>query len=130
MAGVVGPAGEVGPQGPVGATGAQGPTGVVKRWTLYRDFQFANNRSDLSSSENDKVLGVARYIKENPSLRIAIDYSRDTSRNQDLAGRRCSAIRGALVKAGVPSDSIQIGAYGDQKLMRDSRIALLVSSAN
>ena len=33
-------------------------------------------------------------------------------------------------KAGVSSDSIEIGEYGDKKLMRDSRVALLLSSAN
>jgi outer membrane protein OmpA-like peptidoglycan-associated protein len=103
---------------------------VVKRWTLYRDFQFDNNRSDLSRSENDKVLSVARYIKENPSLRIAIDGSMDTSRNQDLSDMRSRSIRDALIKAGVPSNSIQIGPYGDKQLMHDSRIALLVSTAN
>jgi outer membrane protein OmpA-like peptidoglycan-associated protein len=103
---------------------------MVKRWTLYRDFRFDYNRSDLSSSENDKVLAVANYIKENPSLRIAIDCSKDTPRNQALSDRRSSAIRDALIKAGVPSDSIQIGEYGDKRLMHDSRVALLVSSAN
>jgi outer membrane protein OmpA-like peptidoglycan-associated protein len=103
---------------------------VVKRWTLYRDFQFDNNQSYLSWSENDKVLGVARYIKQNPSLRIAIDCSKDTPGNQGLSDRRCSAIRHALIQAGVPSDSIQIGEYGDKKLMHDSRIAVLVSTAN
>jgi outer membrane protein OmpA-like peptidoglycan-associated protein len=130
VAGAVGPAGEAGPQGPVGATGAQGTVGVVKRWTLYRDFQFEKNQSTLSGSENEKVLGVARYIKENPSLRIAIDCSKDTPRNQDLSDRRCRAIRDTLIKAGVSSDSIQIGEYGDKKLMRDSRVALLLSSTN
>jgi outer membrane protein OmpA-like peptidoglycan-associated protein len=130
VAGAVGLAGEAGPQGPVGAMGAQGTVGVVKRWTLYRDFQFANNESVLSRSDNDKVLGIASYIKENPSLKIAIDCSKDTPRNQDLSDKRCSAIRVALIKAGVPLDSIQIGEYGDKKLMHDSRVALLVSSAN
>ena len=104
--------------------------GAVKRWTLYRDFQFANDQSVLSSSDNDKVLGIARYIRENPSLRIAIDYSLDAPRNQDLADRRSRSIRDALINAGVPSESIQIGEYGDKKLMPDSRISLLVSSAN
>jgi outer membrane protein OmpA-like peptidoglycan-associated protein len=129
-AGAVGVAGEAGPQGTIGATGAQGPTGVVKNWTMYRDFQFANNQSDLSRSENDKVLEVARYMKENPSLRIALDGSNNMPRNQDLADRRCSTIRGALIKAGVPSDTIRIGAYGDKTMMRDSAVTLLVSTAS
>jgi outer membrane protein OmpA-like peptidoglycan-associated protein len=103
---------------------------MVKRWTLYRDFQFANNRSELSSPDNDKVLGVAHYLKENPSLRIAIDCSKDTPRNKDLSDRRCRVIRDALIEAGVPSDNIQIGEYGDKKLMHDRQIALLVSTIN
>ena len=114
----------------VGATGAQGPVGVVTRWTLYRDFQFRYNQSDLSSSENDKVSSVALYIRENPSLKIAIDCSMDTPRNQDLADRRCNAIRGALIRAGVPTASIQIGAYGDKRLMHDGAIAVLVRTEN
>jgi outer membrane protein OmpA-like peptidoglycan-associated protein len=76
------------------------------------------------------VLGVARYIKANPSLKIAIDSSMDASRNQDLSDRRSRSIRDALIQAGVPSDSIKIGAYGDKKLMPNSRVALLVSTIN
>jgi outer membrane protein OmpA-like peptidoglycan-associated protein len=76
------------------------------------------------------VLGVARYIKDNPSLRIAIDNSMDSSRNQDLSNKRSRSIRDALINAGVPSDNIQIGAYGDKKAMPNSRIALLISSIN
>lgn len=102
----------------------------MQRWTLYRDFRFETNQSDLSRSENEKVLGIARYIRENPSLRIAIDSSKDAPRNQKLSDRRSRSIRDALIKAGVPSESIQIGPYGDQQLMPNSRIALLVSSAN
>jgi outer membrane protein OmpA-like peptidoglycan-associated protein len=130
ITGAVGRAGEAGPQGTAGATGAQGPTGIVTRWTLYRDFRFNGNGSDLPSSENDKVLAVAQYLKENPSLKIAIDCSMDTPRNQDLSDKRCSSIRDALTNAGVPSASIQIGAYGDKKLLPIGGIALLVRSDN
>jgi hypothetical protein len=38
--------------------------------------------------------------------------------------------REALIEAGVPSDSIQIGEYGDKKLMDDRQIGLLVSTIN
>lgn len=103
---------------------------MVRRWTLYRDFRFDNNRSDLPRSENEKLLTVARYINENPSLRIAIDSSKDSPRDQDLSDRRARSIRDALIKAGVPSENIQIGEYGDKKLMPESRTALLLSSVN
>jgi hypothetical protein len=130
IVGVAGPVGEAGPQGPAGETGAQGPTGVVQRWTLYRDFRFDNNQLELSNSENDKVLEVARYIKENPSLKVAIGCSMRKPGSRDMSERRCNAIRAALVKAGVPFESVQIGAYGDKKRMPDGEIALLISSNN
>jgi outer membrane protein OmpA-like peptidoglycan-associated protein len=128
--GAIGRAGEAGPQGPVGATGAVGPVGELKRWVVYRDFQFANNRSDLSSSDKKTVSEIALYLKDNPSLRIAIDCSMESPRNQTLSDQRSSAIRSALIKAGVPSANIQIGEYGDKKSMRDNRTAVLVSSIN
>ena len=103
---------------------------MVKRWTLYHDFQFDNNRSDLALFENDNVLGLAHYIKENPSVRIALDCSKDAPRNKDMSDKRCRAIRDALIEAGVPSDSIQAGEYGDKKLMHVGRIAALVSTTN
>ena len=102
----------------------------MTRWTLYRDFRFENNQPDLPSAENDKVLSVAHYLQENPSLKIAIDCSMDTPRNQALSDRRCNSIRGALIRAGVPASSIQIGSYGDKTLLPARRIAVLVRTDN
>jgi outer membrane protein OmpA-like peptidoglycan-associated protein len=119
-----------GPQGPVGATGAQGPVGSAQRWTLFRDFYFENNRSTLSHSQEGLVLEIASYIKENPSVKIAVDGSLDGSRSQELSDRRSRSIRDALIKAGVPAENIQIGAYGDKKLMHDSRTSVLLRGEN
>ena len=103
-------------------------------WTLYRDFQFDYNQPNLRASETKKVSEIARYLKGNPSLKVAIDPSlnfRGTDpRNQDLSDQRVSAIRDALIKAGVPAAKIQTGAFGDPKLARDGRIALLVRTDN
>jgi outer membrane protein OmpA-like peptidoglycan-associated protein len=70
-----------------------------------------------------KVSEIASYMNENPSLRIGIDGSMDPRgtdpRNQDLSDRRISAVRDALIEAGVPSSKIQSGVYGDAKLARD-----------
>jgi outer membrane protein OmpA-like peptidoglycan-associated protein len=79
-----------------------------------------------------KVSEIASYMNENPSLRIGIDGSmapRGTDpRNQDLSDRRISAVRDALIEAGVPSSKIQSGVYGDAKLARDRRVEVLVRS--
>jgi len=134
VVGAVGSAGKAGPKGLAGAAGAPGPAGVVSLWTLYRDFRFDYNQSDLQSSETNKVSEIARYLQANPSLKVAIDGSMDPRgsdpRNQDLSDRRVSAIRDALVKAGVPATKIQMGAFGDTRLARDRRVAVLVCTAN
>ena len=50
-------------------------------------------------------------------------------RNQDLSDRRISAVRDALIQAGVPASKIQSGAYGYAKLARDRRVEVLISSS-
>jgi len=79
------------------------------------------------------VSEIAAYMKQNPSLRIGIDGSMDPRgtdpRNQDLSDRRISAVRDALIQAGVPSSKIHSGAYGDAKLARDRRVEVLISSS-
>ena len=132
--GPAGPAGLAGAQGAVGATGAHGPTGMIVRWTLYRDFRFDYNRSDLQESEMKKVAEVALYMKSNPSLAIGLDGSMDPQgtdpRSQDLSNLRVKAIRDALLQAGVPISRIQEGAFGDKHLVHDRRVPALLCTAN
>lgn len=137
MAGVAGPAGRTGsagPQGAVGSIGARGPVGVIDRWTSFRDFWFDFNRADLQTSEMIKVSETAAYMKQNPSLRVGIDGSMDPRgadpRNQDLSDRRVSALRDALIQAGVPATKIQTGAFGDAQLTRDRRVGVLIRTNN
>jgi outer membrane protein OmpA-like peptidoglycan-associated protein len=131
-AGAAGRVGEAGPQGSVGATGAQGPSGIVREWTLYRDLGFGYDRSDLASSEMTKVSEIARYLQQNPSLKVGLDGSMDPRgsdpRNQSLSDRRVNSIRIALIDAGVPKAKIHAGTFGDTKLARDRRVAVLLRS--
>lgn len=134
IAGSTGRPGAAGPQGFAGLTGAQGPVGAIDRWTSFRDFWFGFNRADLQTSEMSKVSEVAAYMKQNPSLRVGIDGSMDPSgtdpRNQDLSDRRISAVRDALIQAGVPSSKIQTGIFGDAQLARDRRVEVLTRTGN
>jgi len=134
VAGSTGRSGLAGVQGPAGATGAQGPAGVVDRWNSFRDIWFDFNRADLDASEMSKVSEIATYMNQNPSLRVGIDGSMDPRgtdpRNQDLSDRRVSAVRDALIQAGVPAYKIQTGAFGDAQLTRDRRVEVLISTAN
>jgi len=130
VAGAIGRAGEAGPEGPVGATGSRGPVGEAKSWTVYQDFQFGYNSSTLRRSENDKISAIARYLRENPSLKVAIDSSKYTLGNRDLADKRSRSIRDALINAGVPSENIRMGTYGNKQLMQDDRTSVLVGYMN
>jgi outer membrane protein OmpA-like peptidoglycan-associated protein len=137
MAGIAGEAGRSGPagvQGPVGWTGAQGPVGVVDRWTSFRDFLFEYNGADIRAFDQSKVSDIAGYMEQNPSLQVGIDGSMDPRgtdpRDQNLSDRRISAVRDALIQAGVPAYRIQTGAFGDTSLTRDRRVEVLVKTGN
>ena len=158
-AGVAGPAGPAGPQGPagpvgsVGSAGLQGPAGsmgtqgqagavTVTRWTKFKDILFDFDKSDLRSNETGKVSEIAAYLQQNPSVVVGIDgYAdpRGTDKyNQALSERRVNAIRDALQGAGVPSDKITTGAFGEMRLkcnvpteecwQSDRRVEVLISA--
>ena len=118
----------------MGATGAQGPAGIVAQWTLYRDMRFDENRSDLQSSEVRKVSEIAQYLQANPSLKIGLEapqYPRGSDpRSQDLSDRRVTAVRDALINAGVPRSRIQTGVPGDTRPTHERRVAVLICTAN
>jgi hypothetical protein len=58
-------------------------------------------------------------MNQNPSFRVAIDGSNSG---------RVSKVRDALIEAGVPASRIQIGAYGDPQVRRNSHVGVLVSN--
>lgn len=134
VAGSTGPTGSRGPQGPTGEMGAQGSVGIVTCWTSYRDFWFQGNSAELQPSETHRFVEIAAYMNRNPSLKIGIDSSvnsRGTNgQYPSLNDRRVNAVRDALVDAGVPNNKISVGDFGDEQLRRDSRVELLLATAN
>jgi outer membrane protein OmpA-like peptidoglycan-associated protein len=50
-------------------------------------------------------------------------------RDEGLSNRRISAVRDALIRAGVPESKIQTGAFGDSRLTRDRRVEVLLSTS-
>jgi outer membrane protein OmpA-like peptidoglycan-associated protein len=88
----------------------------------------------IQDSERAKVVEIAVYMNANPSLKIGIDGSMDPrgseSSNRNLGDRRVKAIRDGLVEAGVPSQRISAGAFGDVEMRRDRRVEVLFASSN
>ena len=107
---------------------------MIAHWTLYRDFRFDYESSDLSAACKKKVTEIAHYMKKNPSLAVGLDGSMDPRgtdpRNTECCHKRVNAIRDALVEAGVPSSRIQMGEFGDRHLVKDRRVAVLLCTSN
>lgn len=127
--GMAGPAGPPGPQGlaglpgPSGPQGAQGPVGTRGAdlvWRQFGDVQFDLNKADLRPSEASKVSELAAYLKQNPTFRVELEGFADPrgsqTYNMKLSTRRVSAVRDALIAAGIPDERILIGAYGELNL--------------
>ena len=136
VAGEAGAAGTTGERGPAGPAGEQGPAGVIGQWASYREFWFGANEATLAASEAAKISDIASYLKENPSLHVAIDGSMDprgTERRdqglRELSERRVKVIRDALTRAGVPANKIETGAFGDDRLRNERRVEVLLSTA-
>jgi len=152
MAGERGPAGPMGPAGPAGpqgqgaaaSVGPQATAPEVKHWASFSNFLFDSDKSDIRPNETRKVTDIAAYMKQNPSVQVGIDGFADPrgtdQYNQTLSERRVIAIRDALVKAGVASDKIKTGAFGEQRVkchesteacwQSDRRVEVLMGTAD
>lgn len=131
-AGAAGPSGDVGAQGPTGPTGAQGQVGMVNSWTAYREIMFEANAADIEPSGMSTISEIAGYMAQNPSLELGIDGSINSAStepvNQDLSNRRVSAVRDALIQAGVSPNRIELGAFGNPQLRRNRRVDVLLKT--
>lgn len=85
-------------------------------WKPFRDYAFSPNSDEILQSDGNKAWEIAESMKQNPSLRTAID---------GLNARRAGSVRDALLNAGVPADRILTGAYGDPQLRRENRVMVL-----
>ena len=127
-AGGVGPAGPSGPAGPAGAPGLQGPQGpqgpagprgqqgAIGKWTSMENVQFESGRAEIQAKCADKIAKLAAWMNENRQVAIALDGHVDDTKANDndptLGGRRVSAVRGALIAAGIAPGRISAGTFG------------------
>ncbi|MGA7763687.1 MAG: OmpA family protein [Candidatus Binataceae bacterium] len=102
------------------------------RWTPYREITFDRNGADIEPSGMSTISEIATYMAQNPSLELGIDGSINSASteptNQDLSNRRVSAVRDALVQAGVPASRIQAGSFSDPQLRRNRRVDVLLKT--
>ena len=126
--GVAGPAGPAGPQGiaglpgPMGPQGAMGPVGPAGAsgsdfvFMAYSDVLFEFDRADVQATEAAKLANLAEFLRQNPTSKVELEAYTDPrgsgAYNLALSQRRLDAVRNSLINAGVKSDQIVTGAYG------------------
>ena len=145
-AGPQGPAGVMGrsgSQGVTGATGSQGMTGSQGQpgasdpganpgvgpgagWVSLRDIRFDYDNADINAFEMKKITEIATYLNDNPNARLGIDGTTDLRRginkyNATLSAQREANVRDALIRAGVPTNRIEIGSFGAERSQCSNR---------
>lgn len=114
------PLSRAGPAATAGTADYPGVPGCSDRarsgWTPFRDYAFSPNSDEILQSDGNKAWEIAESMKQNPSLRAAVD---------GLNALRASSVRDALLNAGVPADRILTGAYGNPQLRRENRVMVL-----
>lgn len=88
--------------------------GEIAAATIYFAFDRAEIRADAAAT----LERVAALLKENPSIRIALqghcDERGGEEYNYGLGERRARAAYGALLRAGVPASQLAMVNYGEK----------------
>lgn len=125
VAGPAGPAGPVGiqgpqgPQGPAGASGRTGPRSFIApdgSWSSVDNVQFEFKQAAIQSKCADKIAKLVAWMNANPQVAIGLDGHVDDARANDydptLSRERVSAVRHALITAGIAPSRISSGDFG------------------
>jgi outer membrane protein OmpA-like peptidoglycan-associated protein len=85
--------------------------------TLQEDVLFATDRAELRPGALDKLRPLARYLRANPGVRVAIVGHTDSrgtdAHNQDLSERRAESVRGAFDDMGVTRARFRVEGHGE-----------------
>lgn len=93
---------------------AQGAT-----MTMQEDVLFRTNSDVLRPGAADRLLPLARYLRANPGVRVAIIGHTDSRGsdvyNQDLAERRAESVREGLADMGVTRARFRVTGRGERE---------------
>lgn len=94
----------------------QTPQGA--RMTMNQDVLFATASDELYPSAFERLRPLARYLRANPGVRVAIDGHADSrgsdAYNQDLSERRAQSVRTALDELGVRRARFRVAGHGER----------------
>ena len=94
----------------------QTPQGA--RMTMNQDVLFATASDELYPRAWDRLRALARYLRANPGVRVAIDGHADSrgsdAYNQDLSERRAESVRDALDELGAGRTRFRVAGHGER----------------
>lgn len=101
----------------------QTPQGA--RMTMNQDVLFATASDELNPDAVARLRPLARYLRANPGVRVAIDGHTDSrgsnAYNQDLSERRAESVRDALDDMGVRYARFRITGHGETSPIASNR---------
>jgi outer membrane protein OmpA-like peptidoglycan-associated protein len=87
------------------------------RMTMQEDVLFATDSDVLRPMAIERLRPLARYLRANPGVRVAIDGHTDSrgtdAHNQDLSERRAQSVREALDEMGVTRARFRVAGHGE-----------------
>jgi outer membrane protein OmpA-like peptidoglycan-associated protein len=116
MAGIRGPQGPQGPAGPAGSSGMRSFLAPDGSWSSVENVQFEVKQAAIQSKCTDKIAKLVTWMNANPKVAIGLDGHVDDAQANDndptLSARRVSAVRQALITAGIAPSRISSGDFG------------------
>src|SRR5216683_5168683 len=84
-----------------------------------KDIYFDYDKSDIRASEQSSIQADAAFLQQHPNISFTIEGHCDergsTEYNLALGDNRASAVKNALVSAGIAADRIKTVSYGKEK---------------
>jgi peptidoglycan-associated lipoprotein len=84
-----------------------------------KDIYFDYDKSDIRASEQASIQADAAFLQQHPNISFTIEGHCDergsTEYNLALGDNRASAVKNALVSAGIAADRIKTVSYGKEK---------------
>lgn len=114
--GIRGPQGPQGPPGPAGVPGLRGSLPSDGSWRSVENVQFEFKQAAIQSKCEDKIAKLVSWMNANPQVAVGLDgHVYDVQANDNdptLSVRRVSAVRQALITAGIAPSRISSGDFG------------------
>lgn len=114
-----------------GATGGVvSPPEASMPWVAVHSIWFFSNRTEIDELEMVKLVALAAWVDTHAGSEVGISLPTGAVDPESARGRtsrlRVSAIREAMVVAGIPDSRIHEGAYGDPASVVDRRVVIFV----